>query len=345
MVVARWISTSGACTKSRLRDRVWQVPHNTGKGRELDPQAIDSLASRLQELNQRLHMMITQASLQEHFDPPPQSTEQHMVGRPDLQVQAYLGYMSQGLDAMEAAQARYNGAIQQSIYDTEEQLEDVNIRLHDMLQRTNSVGHSPVLPDDEPRGKDLQSQLAFSSSVLERLNKRIETLVEQKDILTRQIQQQRELNSKSDAERDAKIHELMAELEEARNLQAIDEKEAQNSRDQINLLMEQLDTAKQENVLIEQERGVSTSKAVELEQSARKEMEARFVAKQDEHSQLQSRCSSCNYNSPTRQPKQPVLQQTIRKRTSTFRGRSTTSAMRSPRQRKNRPDIVERWQC
>ncbi|KAJ9613892.1 hypothetical protein H2200_002028 [Cladophialophora chaetospira] len=259
---------------------------------KMDPRAANGVANKLQELNRRVHLMITQVSMQEHFDPPPQPTEGHLAGRMDEQIQAYLGYMSQGLDAMEAAQARSNGAMQQSIYDTEEQLEDVNIRLHDMLQRTNSIGHSPVLPQDEPRGKDLQSQLAFSSSVLERLNKRVETLVEQKDILTRQIQQQRELNSKSDAERDAKIHELTADLEEAKQLQAIDEKEAQQSRDQINMLIEQLDIAKQQSVLLGQERGAGESKAVELERNARKEMETKFLtelqAKQDDHSQLET---------------------------------------------------------
>ncbi|OAL24962.1 hypothetical protein AYO20_10565 [Fonsecaea nubica] len=268
-----------------------QVPQSMNKGRP-GSRAVDGFVTRLQELNQRLHLMITQASLQEHFDPPPQPSDQHMAGSVDAQIQAYLGYMSQGLDAMEAAQARSHAAVQQSIFDTEEQLEDVNLRLHDMLARTNSVGHSPVLLQDEPRGKDLQSQLAFSSNVIERLNKRIETLVEQKDILTRQIQQQRELNSKSDAQRDAKIHELVAELEESKRTQSNSEQEAQHSRDQINLLMEELDLSKQRSVLMEHERGADESKALELDRTARKEVEEKFLAelkvKQEEHSQLQS---------------------------------------------------------
>ena len=269
-------------------------PHGKGNGKEgvLDLRTVNKVASRLHELNQRLHQMITQASLQEHFDPPPHPTDDHMVGRVDTQVLSYLGYLSQGLDALEAVQARYKEGMQQSIYDTEEQLEDLNIRLHGMLQRTNSVGHSPVLQQDEPRGKDLQSQLAFSASVLERLNSRIDTLVAQKDILTRQIQQQRELNSKSDAERDARIHELMAELEESKKLQAIDEQEAKHSRDQINLLIEQLDMAKHQSVRLEQERGANESRAVELERLARKEMEGKFLAelqaKQEDHSRLQT---------------------------------------------------------
>jgi len=265
-------------------------PLSKGRPASREAQPIDDFANRLQELNSRLHTMITQAGPHEHFDPPPQPTDEHVQGRVGAQIQAYLGYLSQGLDAMQAAQARATAAVEKSLFDSEDQVEDVNIRLQDMLQRTNSVSHSPLLPQDEPRGKDLQSQLAFSSVVLERLNSRVETLVEQKDILTRQIQQQRELNSKSDAQRDAHIHELTEQLEQSKKLHAVHEEESQQTHDQINLLMEQLDKVKQENVLFEQQRGVNDGKAVETERSARKEMEDRhqlnMKTKQDEFSAL-----------------------------------------------------------
>ncbi|OCT48577.1 involucrin repeat protein [Cladophialophora carrionii] len=226
---------------------------NKGHAGSIDPRAADSVASRLLQLNQRVHLMITQVNLQEHFDPPPQPTEDHLIGRVDEQIQAYLGYMSQGLDAMEAAQARSSGAMQQSIYDTEEQLEDVNIRLHEILQRTNSVAHSPV-PQDEPRGKDLHSQLAFSASVVERLTRRIETLVEQKAILTRQIQQQRELNNRSEAHRDAKISHLMEEAEGSKVSQQLDHLQNEESDAHRELLSEQLHQARQRIAVLEQER-------------------------------------------------------------------------------------------
>lgn len=254
---------SGAMNKARPASR--------------DTQPIDDFAHRLQELNSRLHTMITQAGPHEHFDPPPQPTDDHVSGRVGAQIQAHLGYMSQGLDAMQAAQARATAAVEKSLGDSEEQVEDVNLRLQDMLERTNSVSHSPLLPSDEPRGKDLQSQLAFSSVVLERLTSRIETLVEQKDILARQIQQQRELNSKSDAQRDAQIHELTEELEGSKKLQAVHEEESQHSRDQINLLMEQLDNTKQENVLLEQQRGVNDNRAAETERSTRDQLEEKHL--------------------------------------------------------------------
>jgi Up-regulated During Septation len=249
--------------------------------------SLQEVTKRLDNLAKRLHNMIMQSGPQEHFDAPPQPTDEHISGNMSAQVQAQIGYVSQGLDAMEAVQARTVADAQKTMFDSEDQLEDVNVKLHNMLQRTNSVSKSPVIPEDEPRGKDLQSQLAFSTIVLGRLNSRIESLVEQKDILTRQIQQQRELNSKSDAQRDAKIHELNEQLEAAQKQHSLDEQEAHQTRDQLNLLMEQFDQAKQHSVLLEQ-RSVS-SDVLETEKTARqksenafKEMESQFVQAQTE---------------------------------------------------------------
>ncbi|KAL2433881.1 hypothetical protein ABEF95_012177 [Exophiala dermatitidis] len=265
---------------------------NRNKNRKSDNQIVESVARQLQELNNRLHSMIVQAGSHEHFDPPPQPTDEHMAGPIHAQINAYLVYLSQGLGVVEAAQTRGHSTAQQSIFDSEHQLEDVNNRIHDMLERTNSVSHSPMLHQDEPRGKDLQSQLAYSTSVLDRLNQRVETLVEQKDILTRQIQQQRELNTKSDAQRDAKNNELTEQLEESKRLQTLGEEEAQHARDQIALLMEQLDMAKQANVLLEQQRGVDDSRALDMERAARKELEdkltAELEAKQEDLRRLQT---------------------------------------------------------
>lgn len=239
-----------------------------------DNGALQQMAKRLDDLARRLHSMIVQAGPQEHFDPPPQATDQHIAGNTNAQVQAQLGYMAQGLEAMEAAQARTVADAQRTVFDSEDQLEDVNVKLHDMLARTNSVGKSPVLAEDEPRGKDLQSQLAFSTTVLDKLNKRIETLVEQKDVLTRQIQQQRDLNSKSDAQKDAKFYELNEQLAAAQKHSQISEQEADQSRQQLNLLLEQLDA----------EKGASQRSEIDLQKarSEVKQLETQFVQAQTE---------------------------------------------------------------
>ena len=56
---------------------------------------------------------------------------------------------------------------------------------------------------------------AFSFQVSS-LNTRVSDLIDQKDILNRQIQQQREINGKSDSEKDARLASLTAELEQAK---------------------------------------------------------------------------------------------------------------------------------
>ena len=253
--------------------------------------SFQEISKRLDDLAKRLHDMVMQSGPQEHFDAPPQPTDEHISGNLSSQIQAQIGYVGQGLDAIEAVQERTVAEAQKTMFDSEDQLEDVNVRLHNMLQRTNSVSKSPTTPEDGPRGKDLHSQLAFSATVLDRLNKRIEALVEQKDILTRQIQQQRELNSKSDAQRDAKIHELNEQLASTQKQHSLGEEELQQTRHQMNLLMEQLDTAQQHNVLLEQRSGAMESEKAarqqldgELEKAKTelKEMESHFVQAQTE---------------------------------------------------------------
>lgn len=240
--------------------------------REVQP--IEDAANRLYTLNTVLHSMIQQSALQEHFEPPPDPTEGGLNGRLGAQIQAHLTYMAQGLEALHSAQASMPRAAPQEAV---EQIGDINTKLQGILERTNSVGKSPVVHQGPDEGQDLHSQLAYSATVLDRLNQRVDTLIEQKDILTRQIQQQRELNSKSDAQRDAHIRELTEELEETKKLQTMSEKETQQTQDQLELLMEQLDRAKQNEQLLENQASMQDSKALEAERAARKRSEQQLM--------------------------------------------------------------------
>ena len=67
--------------------------------------------------------------------------------------------------------------------------------------------------DSTPREKFSMEMFASKVNLL---NTRAAGLQSQKDILSRQIQQQRELNSKSDGERDGKLTSITAELEQAK---------------------------------------------------------------------------------------------------------------------------------
>jgi chromosome segregation ATPase len=260
----------------------------TGKDHRLVvDSALEAAERRLVDLSRRVYGMVLQSDPNEKVDSPP-DIPPGGVSMPGAQIQTHLGYLATSLDAMEAAQAKMIADAQKSIFDSEDQLEDVNVRLHDMLERTNSVGQAPTLVAGESRGKSMQSQLAFSTMVLDRLNERIELLVEQKDILSRQIQQQRELNTKSDSQRDVQIHSLTSQLEETKRLQITREKEVSNYREQIDMLMEQLDSAKQENVLIQQQQETNQNKALQAEKEAEEALRSDLRSTQEKYNQLQA---------------------------------------------------------
>lgn len=290
-------SLSGIDGSSDFDDRsLYQVPdyvhEYAGRGSRRmtrDVQPIEDVALRLQHLNAQLHGMIQQAPLAEHFEPPPESSDEGLHGRVGAQIQAHLTYMGQGLEALGTAQ---ESKAREMAGRPVEELGVLATKLHGMLERTESVSKSPIAAPDTDYGHDLHSQMAYSTNVLERLNQRIDTLLDQKDILTRQIQQQRELNSKSDAQRDAHIRDLTEELEEAKKLQAVSDKELQQTEEQLELLMERLDQAKQNEQLLEKQAGMQDSKALEAERNARRENEARLMqeieARQHAFTELQA---------------------------------------------------------
>jgi chromosome segregation ATPase len=245
----------------------------SGVNRKVEIQMLEQTETQLGDVNNRLRGMVLQADPDQQISMPPQKAKVDGAQQSGAQIQAHLEYLAQALESMEAASSRTVQDAQRSVYDSEDQMEDINLRLHDMLQKTNNVVHSPsgIAPDS--RGKSLQSQLSFSNMVLERLDQRVEHLVEQKEILSRQVQQQRELNSKSDAQRDAQIMELTNELSKAKRQNALHKKEAQSSTDQIHLLMEQLDSSRQESVLLDQKRQSEDRKMLQTERDARKRAE------------------------------------------------------------------------
>lgn len=244
-----------------------------GGDRKAELQVLEHTEKQLDDMNNRLRDMVLQADPNQQINMPPQKLTSPAAQQSGAQIQAHLDYLGRALESMEAAQSRTVQDAQREVYDSEDQMEDINLRLHDMLQKTNSVVQSPsgIAPDS--RGKSLQSQLSFSNMVLERLDQRVEHLVEQKEILSRQIQQQRELNSKSDAQRDAQIMGLTNELSDAKRQQAVLEEEAETAANQIHLLMEQLDSARQESVLLDQKRHSDDRKVLQVEKDGRKKAE------------------------------------------------------------------------
>ena len=155
---------------------------------------------RLEDLNTQLRGLILRSNL----DPDAQYPRPPDVsGRgPEEQI-AFLG---NGLDALEQGVERLKDESQTSISRRlvhEEKVGQYETALQNIWQNTFSE-------------KDSFSLQAFSANV-ESLHTRVRGLHEQKEVLSRQVQQQREVNSKSESEKDAQIAEVTAELGKARN--------------------------------------------------------------------------------------------------------------------------------
>jgi chromosome segregation ATPase len=255
-------------------------------------QALKDAEQRLKDVNNRLRDMMLRADPEQKMEPPPLLSSGAGNVRPETQIQEHLGYLAVGLDTLEAHQARTLHDAQTSTDDSVTKLEDINVRLHGMLERTGTTDQAPLAMPLDSQGKSMQAQFALAMTALDRLNQRLDLLINQKEILGRQIQQQRDLNFKSDAQKDAQIRDLADEIDEARRLQSIAEREEQSLHDQVNLLMEQIDSARQEAALMEQQHNMSSNNALRAEKEARRQAEGDFLAqlksKQDQYTQLQA---------------------------------------------------------
>ena len=154
---------------------------------------------RLEDLNTQLRGLILRSNLEpdEQYPQPPDVSGRSPEGQ--------IIFLGNGLDALEKAVEHLKGHSETSTSKQlfhEEKVGEYETALHNLWQNTFSEGDSFSLQ-------------AFSANV-QSLHARAKGLHEQKDILGRQIQQQRELNTQSDSEKDARLAEVTAELEKAR---------------------------------------------------------------------------------------------------------------------------------
>ena len=155
---------------------------------------------RLEDLNAQLRGLI----LRSNNDPEAQYPQPPDVSGRSPEGQ--IAFLANGLDALEQAVESLKDRSQNSTSKQlfhEEKASQYETALHSLWQNTFS-------------GEDSFSLQAFSANVLS-LNTQVKDLHEQKEILGRQVQQQRELNTKSDSEKDTRLAEVTAELEKARN--------------------------------------------------------------------------------------------------------------------------------
>ena len=153
---------------------------------------------RLEDLNSQLHGLVIKSSQDSNVQHP---LPPEISGRgPDGQI----AFLENGLDALEQSVFRLKAEHQNFASRS-----GVHAEKADHYEKTLH-GLWPSISDGETFSIDF-----FSSKVLS-LNTKVSDLTTQKDILNRQIQQQREINNKSDDEKDAKLSSVNAELEQAK---------------------------------------------------------------------------------------------------------------------------------
>ncbi|KAN0090509.1 Up-regulated During Septation domain containing protein [Hyaloscypha variabilis] len=181
-----------------------------------------------------------------------------------------------------------------------EQLETVMMGLWDIIQsgeeenrqrkqqrrQTRTAQNLPEDEDDMSPDEGGDSNEPFTlqgfSTKVQWLYAQATRLKDQKKVLQRQIKQQRELNSKSDATKDAELAQKVEETERIQALLIRTERDADSVREQLSLVMQKLDDARQQERMREQSRQGDESAAIRAAQEELNEKAKMIAALEEE---------------------------------------------------------------
>ena len=201
-----------------------------------------------------------------------------------ISLQKQLRYFKESMGDLEVELSRA-GRQNTGTQDSVEQTETVLMGLWDIIQSGEeeirrqkeerrmvrsaqglAEDEDDMSPDDDFDPTEPFSMQAFSAKV-QWLYAQATRIKEQKKVLQRQIKQQRELNNKSDATKDAAFASKTEELERIKNLLTRTERDADAVREQLSLVMEKLDEARQQERMRDQTRANHQSAAVRQAQA------------------------------------------------------------------------------
>jgi hypothetical protein len=218
-------------------------------------------------------------------------------------LQRQLRYFHECIGEIDMGLSRA-GSENAGMQDNVEQMETVLTGLWEIIQSgeqeirkrkeerrmTRSVQHLPEdeddMSDDEYSDPNEPFSLQAFSTKVQWIYAQATRLKEQKKVLQRQIKQQRELNSKSDATKDAQLTQKLDELERTKNLLVRTEMDADAVREQLSLVMEKLDEARQQERMRDQTRANDTSSAVRQAQAELDQRNATIAALEEELQEL-----------------------------------------------------------
>ena len=262
-------------------------------------QAILDTERRLDSLTTNLRAAIAEANGQRDIESEIPSRSNDSKDAPEVLIQSHLDHLERGLEVMQSNQ---NAAVEvlkgesrdlvskSALHEDRAGQYEANLMgLWNVLASGQDHSRQGQSQRDSSGSEDSRSSLKSNESFsLEGFTHRVRSLHsknahlrEQKDILTRQVQQQRELNGKSDAEKDSQISDLTTELERVHVALEAKQNEAKESRDELVLVTQYLDTARQEATLQEQQREKGARGVLDTERQARREAEEQLLSDLD----------------------------------------------------------------
>ncbi|RFU34387.1 hypothetical protein B7463_g1934, partial [Scytalidium lignicola] len=249
-----------------------------GEGEQL--KMIVTTEQKLEDLNARLRQIIVKFNpkLNEKLDGPPltRSDSNGRATEVGTMLEAHIDYLDKSMITLDQECERTLEAKETTDVAMEnfDRMETVVESLWDFIQSGEAKARERREQDKQARAArgypsseedDLSSaddggdpSEAFSlqgfSSKVKWLYSQASRLKEQKMVLQRQVKQQRELNNKSDAQKDAEVVHKTEELEKTKGLLMRTEMEIDNVRSQLSTVMEKLNDATQRERLREQSR-------------------------------------------------------------------------------------------
>ncbi|KAI9838267.1 MAG: hypothetical protein M1819_005535 [Sarea resinae] len=208
--------------------------------------AEQAMEERLEDVNQRIYQSIINTETQEDLKPPPRLSGQSLREQVD--------YLEQGFSIIDNQLHSLEDSAQMSIgklaghQEKADKFETVVLGLWDIIQagqeesrhREDQERGVGLDADDQINPNEPFSLQAFSSKV-QWLCGRATRLEEQKDILRRQVEQQREMNQSSDSARDAKLAQITDEYEHMKVTLEHTSREAREAREELKNTMSKMD--------------------------------------------------------------------------------------------------------
>ena len=239
---------------------------------------------KLENLNTQLREIITWSfkGQKSEYPVPPESAGKGPEGQ--------IKYLEAGLDTVLQWVQRFNDDkdnLSSQTADSEgkaSQYDTILLGLWEILLggEEEARRQDPIQREVRSEGFSIQ---AFSAKV-QTLFARATGLQEQKEILARQVQQQREVNTTSDSQRNIKVTEISLELEQAKRSLSDKEQETNEVRDNLVLMTARVDAMHQEANLLEQQQSMNQERVLKAEKEARKASNEKLQAELEEKKRL-----------------------------------------------------------